>query len=148
MLLSRVADLVQSTADWLYVPVLVILMFGTGLFLSVRLHLVQVRRLGDAVRSFFGGRGAGGAGVLSPFQAFMTALGTTIGTGNIAGVAAGIASGGPGVLFWIWCYGFFATAIKFTEAILGLSFRETFGRDAVRSGPMYYLRPASAPLRR
>jgi AGCS family alanine or glycine:cation symporter len=140
MLLSRVADLVQSTADWLYVPVLVILMFGTGLFLSVRLHLVQVRRLGDAVRSFFGGRGAGGAGVLSPFQAFMTALGTTIGTGNIAGVAAGIASGGPGVLFWIWCYGFFATAIKFTEAILGLSFRETFGRDAVRSGPMYYLR--------
>ncbi|HEU5431581.1 MAG TPA: alanine:cation symporter family protein, partial [Thermomicrobiales bacterium] len=118
MLLSRVADLVQSTADWLYVPVLVILMFGTGLFLSVRLHLVQVRRLGEAVRSFFGGRGAGGAGVLSPFQAFMTALGTTIGTGNIAGVAAGIASGGPGVLFWIWCYGFFATAIKFAEAIL------------------------------
>jgi alanine or glycine:cation symporter, AGCS family len=79
-------------------------------------------------------------GALTPFQAFMTALGTTIGTGNIAGVAAGIVSGGPGVLFWIWCYGFFATAIKFAEAVLGLTFREPFGRDQVRSGPMYYLR--------
>jgi alanine or glycine:cation symporter, AGCS family len=139
-MLSGVADLIQSTADWLYVPVLVIVMFGTGIFLTLRLRLVQVRRLGDAVRSFFGGRASGGAGVLSPFQAFMTALGTTIGTGNIAGVAAGIASGGPGVLFWIWCYGFFATAIKFTEAVLGLSFREAHGHDSVRSGPMYYLR--------
>ena len=70
----------------------------------------------------------------------MTALGTTIGTGNIAGVAAGIVSGGPGVLFWIWCYGFFATAIKFAEAVLGLTFREARGTDDVRSGPMYYLR--------
>ncbi|HXT32879.1 MAG TPA: amino acid carrier protein, partial [Vicinamibacterales bacterium] len=91
-------------------------------------------------RAFFGGRAAGATGVLTPFQAFMTALGTTIGTGNIAGVAAGIASGGPGVLFWIWCYGFFATAIKFCEAVLGLSFREARGQEAVRSGPMYYLR--------
>jgi AGCS family alanine or glycine:cation symporter len=70
----------------------------------------------------------------------MTALGATIGTGNIAGVAAGIVSGGPGVLFWIWCYGLFATAIKFSEAVLGMTFRETAGADAVRSGPMYYLR--------
>jgi AGCS family alanine or glycine:cation symporter len=69
----------------------------------------------------------------------MTALAATIGTGNIAGVAAGIVSGGPGVLFWIWCYGFFATSIKFSEAVLGLSFREARGDD-VRSGPMYYLR--------
>src|SRR5688500_17833759 len=70
----------------------------------------------------------------------MTALGTTIGTGNIAGVTTGIVSGGPGVLFWIWCYGFFATAIKFAEAVLGVTYRETTGPDTVRSGPMYYLR--------
>jgi AGCS family alanine or glycine:cation symporter len=140
MFMYTLAGLIQSTADWLYVPVLVILMFGTGIFLTVRLGAVQIRRLGEATRTFFGGRAAAGAGVLSPFQAFMTALGTTIGTGNIAGVAAGIASGGPGVLFWIWCYGFFATAIKFTEAVLGLTFREAHGQDAVRSGPMYYLR--------
>ena len=134
------ADLIQSTADWLFVPILVIVLFGAGLFLTVRLGVVQVTRFGEAVRAFFGGRGGEGGGVLSPFQAFMTALGTTIGTGNIAGVAAGIVSGGPGVLFWIWCYGFFATAIKFSEAVLGLTFRETAGKDEVRSGPMYYLR--------
>src|SRR5215204_644176 len=134
------ADLIQSTADWLFVPILVIVLFGTGIFLTLRLGLVQVTRFGEAVRAFFGGRAAGATGVLTPFQAFMTALGTTIGTGNIAGVAAGIASGGPGVLFWIWCYGFFATAIKFAEAVLGLTFREARGTDEVRSGPMYYLR--------
>ena len=140
MLLSRLADLIQSTADWLFVPVLVVVLFGTGIFLTARLGVVQVRRFGEALTAFFGGRAAGATGVLTPFQAFMTALGTTIGTGNIAGVAAGVVSGGPGVLFWIWCYGFFATAIKFAEAVLGLTFREARGTETVRSGPMYYLR--------
>jgi AGCS family alanine or glycine:cation symporter len=138
--MTALADLIQSTADWLFVPVLVIVLFGTGIFLTVRLGVVQLRRFAEAVGAFFGGRTAGASGVLTPFQAFMTALGTTIGTGNIAGVAAGIVSGGPGVLFWIWCYGFFATAIKFSEATLGLSFRDARGTEAVRSGPMYYLR--------
>jgi AGCS family alanine or glycine:cation symporter len=138
--MPQLASLIQSAADWLFVPVLVIVLFGTGLLLSVRLGFVQVRRFGEAVQAFFGGRAGAGGGVLTPFQAFMTALGTTIGTGNIAGVAAGIVSGGPGVLFWIWCYGFFATAIKFAEAVLGVTFRETVGKSDVRSGPMYYLR--------
>jgi AGCS family alanine or glycine:cation symporter len=138
--MNALADLIQSAADWLFVPVLVIVLFGTGLFLTVRLGVVQVTRFGEAVRAFFGGRSATAGGALSPFQAFMTALGTTIGTGNIAGVAAGIVSGGPGVLFWIWCYGFFATAIKFAEAVLGLTFREVGPGEEVRSGPMYYLR--------
>ena len=138
--MTSLADLIQAAADWLFVPVLVVVLFGTGIFLTVRLGFVQVRRFGEAVRAFFGGRAAGATGVLTPFQAFMTALGTTIGTGNIAGVAAGIVSGGPGVLFWIWCYGFFATAIKFAEAVLGLTFREARGTENVRSGPMYYLR--------
>ena len=69
----------------------------------------------------------------------MTALAASIGTGNIAGVATAIVSGGPGALFWIWVYGFVATSIKFAEAVLGLTFRETRG-DTVLSGPMYYLR--------
>jgi len=140
MISSRFAALIQSTADWLFVPVLVAVLFGAGIFLTLRLRVVQVRRFGEALRAFFGGRVAGAAGVLTPFQAFMTALGTTIGTGNIAGVAAGVVSGGPGMLFWVWCYGFFATAIKFSEAVLGLSFRAAIGREDVRSGPMYYLR--------
>ena len=137
-LTQAAADLIQSAADWLFVPLLVIVLFGTGLFMTARLGVVQVRRFGEALRGFFGGRGSG-EGALTPFQTFMTALAATIGTGNIAGVAAGIVSGGPGVLFWIWCYGFFATSIKFAEAVLGLTFRQARGQD-VQSGPMYYLR--------
>src|SRR4051812_50175317 len=101
MLLNGVADLVQSTADWLFVPVLVIVLFGTGIFLTLRLGLVQVRRFGEAVRAFFGGRSAGATGVLTPFQAFMTALGTTIGTGNIARVAAGVPGRGARAPVWV-----------------------------------------------
>src|SRR4029079_8134902 len=78
-------------------------------------------------------------GALTPFQAFMTALAASIGTGNIAGVATAIVSGGPGALFWIWVYGVVAMAIKFSEAVLGLTLRETRA-GAVLSGPMYYLR--------
>jgi AGCS family alanine or glycine:cation symporter len=137
--MDQIAELIQSAADWLFVPVLVIVLFGTGLLMSVRLGFVQIRRFPEAVREFFGGRTREAGGVLTPFQAFMTALGTTIGTGNIGGITVGIVTGGPGVLFWIWCYGFFATTIKFGEAVLGMTFRETTGTD-VRSGPMYYLR--------
>ncbi len=139
MILRQLADAVQAVADVLFVPVLVIVLFGTGLLLTVRLRVVQVRRFGEAARAFFGGQSRTAAGALTPFQAFMTALAATIGTGNIAGVAAGVVSGGPGVLFWIWCYGFFATSIKFSEAVLGLTFRQASGDD-VQSGPMYYLR--------
>ena len=137
--MQQLADLIQSTADLLFVPVLVVVLFGTGLYLTVRLRGVQVRRFGDAVRAFLGSSGGAASGVLTPFQAFMTALAATIGTGNIAGVAVGIVSGGPGTLFWIWCYGLVATAIKFSEAVLGLRFRQVRG-DHVQSGPMYYLR--------
>jgi AGCS family alanine or glycine:cation symporter len=98
-----------------------------------------VVRLPQAFRTFWAPRETAAGGVLSPFQAFMTALAATIGTGNIAGIATGIVSGGPGALFWIWCYGFVATVIKFSEAVLGVRYRVTEG-DTVLSGPMYYLR--------
>lgn len=138
--MSQIVDLIQSAADWLFVPVLVVVLFGAGIFLTIRLRFVQIRRFGEAVREFFGRQGrAVAGGSLTPFQAFMTALAATIGTGNIAGVAAGIAVGGPGMLFWIWCYGFFATSIKFAEAVLGLTFRQAHRAD-VQSGPMFYLR--------
>jgi alanine or glycine:cation symporter, AGCS family len=139
MLSDWLASIVQSTADFLFVPVLVIVLFGTGIFLTLRLGVVQIRRFGDALKVFFGGQATGAAGALTPFQSFMTALAATIGTGNIAGVATAIVSGGPGALFWIWAYGFVATAIKFAEAVLGLTFRHADG-TTVQSGPMYYLR--------
>ncbi len=130
---------VQSLADALFLPWLVVLLFGSGIFLTIRLRLVQIRRVRAALASFVGREDGSAGGILTPFQAFMTALAATIGTGNIAGVAAGIVSGGPGALFWIWCYGFVATAIKFSEAVLGVRFREVLPEGTL-TGPMYYLR--------
>src|SRR5262245_22996977 len=136
---TSLADLVQSAADWIFLPWVIVVLLGTGIFLTLRTGVVQVRRFSDAWRVAFVRTASGQDGALTPFQAFMTALGASIGTGNIAGVATAIVSGGPGALFWIWVYGFVATAIKFSEAVLGVTFRET--RDGrVLSGPMYYLR--------
>ena len=153
---ASLADLVQSTADWFFMPWVVAVLLGTGLILTARTGVVQLRRFGDACRVVFLRSGAGRAGVLTPFQAFMTSLAASIGTGNIAGVATAIVSGGPGALFWIWVYGFVAMAIKFAEAVLGVTYREIVGGrerlegtaaerrprapDKVLSGPMYFLR--------
>jgi alanine or glycine:cation symporter, AGCS family len=139
MLLERLATMIQAAADWLFMPWVVGILLGAGLFLSVRTGFVQIRRFAEACRVAFARRGSSAAGALTPFQAFMTALAASIGTGNIAGVATAIVSGGPGALFWIWVYGFFATSIKFAEAVLGLRYREARG-ETVLSGPMYYLR--------
>jgi AGCS family alanine or glycine:cation symporter len=133
------ADFIQATADRLFMPWVVITLLGTGLFLTLRLGGVQFLRLGEALRVMIGRR-SGATGALTPFQAFMTALAATIGTGNIAGVATAIVSGGPGALFWIWVYGLVAPAIKFSEAVLGLKYRAVLPDGTVASGPMYYLR--------
>src|SRR5688572_4175286 len=133
------ADAIQGLADLMFMPYIVVVLLGTGLFLTIRTGVVQVRRIREALRAMVTRQVGSGAGVLSPFQAFMTALAATIGTGNIAGVATAIISGGPGALFWIWVYGFLATSVKFSEAVLGVKFREQVGEET-RSGPMYYLR--------
>jgi AGCS family alanine or glycine:cation symporter len=133
------SDRIQSLADGLFMPWVVAVLLVAGLFLTLRTRVVQVRRFGEAWGAAFPQRSSSGSGVLTPFQAFMTALGASIGTGNIAGVATAIVSGGPGALFWIWVYGFVAMAIKFAEAVLGITFREAVG-SRVLSGPMYYLR--------
>ncbi len=136
----RAADLLWGpwTIAGAPVPLFAVLLFGIGIALTVRFRFVQVAHFRQAVRSFRRAA-ADGQGVLSPFQAFMTALAASIGTGNIAGVATAIVSGGPGALFWIWCYGFFATAIKFAEAVLGVQYRQV-GNDRLSAGPMHYLR--------
>ncbi len=139
MIPTVIANAIQATADVLYMPVLIVILLSTGVYLTIRYRFVQIAKFPQALREFWPREERGAGGVLSPFQAFMTALAATIGTGNIAGVAAGIVTGGPGALFWIWAYGFVATTIKFTEAVLGVKFREVAG-DTVRSGPMYYLR--------
>ena len=138
--MSDLANSIDVVATWLFRYVVMWVLLGSGAFLTLRFGVVQLRRIGEAFRAMVAqqSRGATG-GALTPFQAFMTALGASIGTGNIAGVAVTIITGGPGALFWIWAYGFVATAIKFSEAVLGVKYRETSGED-VRTGPMYYLR--------
>jgi AGCS family alanine or glycine:cation symporter len=136
-------DPVRAAIFWasneVWGPWTFVLLLGTGLFLTIRLRFVQIVRLPEALRTMVPAASAGARGALTPFQAFMTALGASIGTGNIAGVATAVVTGGPGAVFWIWCYGFFATAIKFTEAVLGIRFRVLSG-DHLSAGPMHYLR--------
>ena len=137
--MTNLGSTIQAVADALFMPWVIGVLLLAGVWLTLRTGGVQVRRFAEAWKVAFVRRGSGETGALTPFQAFMTALGASIGTGNIAGVATAIVSGGPGALFWIWVYGFVAMAIKFGEATLGVSFREPRG-NTVLSGPMYYLR--------
>jgi AGCS family alanine or glycine:cation symporter len=131
--------MIQALADAVFMPYVVAALLGLGAWLTVRLGFVQFRGFLDAVRVTVGRPDASASGALTPFQAFMTAVAASVGTGNIAGVATAIISGGPGALFWIWIYGLLASATKFTEAVLGLRFRQA-GRERVLTGSMYYLR--------
>jgi AGCS family alanine or glycine:cation symporter len=139
MLPDALRQAIFWAADAVFGPWTMALLFGTGLFLTVRLGFVQVVRFKDAVRAMVPPAQEEAGGALSPFQSFMTALAATIGTGNIAGVATAVVTGGPGAVFWIWAYGFFATTIKFTEAVLGLKYR-VVGGAGLSAGPMHYLR--------
>jgi AGCS family alanine or glycine:cation symporter len=136
--MEQIDAYIALASKWFALPLVVTLM-ATGLYFTIRFRFVQVFRFGEAFRETIASRQSGASGPLSPLQAFMTSLAATIGTGNIAGVATAIVAGGPGALFWIWCYGFFAMATKFAEASLGMHFRFANG-DNVLSGPMYYLR--------
>jgi alanine or glycine:cation symporter, AGCS family len=136
--MERFDAFIDLVSKWFALP-LVATVLGTGLFFTFRLRFVQIVRFREAFRETLASKQTGASGPLSPLQAFMTSLAATIGTGNIAGVATAIVAGGPGAMFWIWCYGFFAMATKFSEASLGMHFRVAHGDD-VLSGPMYYLR--------
>lgn len=125
-------------------PVMLVLLVGTGVFLTFRTGWVQVRWFGyimkNTVGSLFRKRDAQDHGSnLSPFQAVTTALAGTVGTGNIAGVTGAIFIGGPGAVFWMWVSAFFGMCTKYAEIALALKFRDT-GADGVhKGGPMYYI---------
>jgi len=121
-------------------PVTLILLLGTGLYLTIRLGLVQVVAFRHGWRALRGSDGRNrGEGQISPFQALSTALSGTIGTGNIAGVATAIALGGPGALFWMWVTAFFGMATKFAETTLAVRYREIAPDGSVAGGPMFTL---------
>jgi len=135
-----VAQFIDTLTTYLFQYFVVWMLLGAGLFLSIRYRWVQFRRFTEAFRELIAAQSSPtGGGALTPFQAFMTVLGASIGTGNIAGVSTAIISGGPGALFWIWMYGLVATSVKFTEAVLAVKFRDVHG-ESVHAGPMYYLR--------
>ena len=121
-------------------PPTVTLIALTGIVLMVGLQFMPLQRLFYGVRMML--RPAAGLkeGEITPFQALMTSLSATIGTGNIAGVAGAIAVGGPGAVFWMWVIAVFGIATKYAEAVLAVQFRETDERGNHVGGPMYYIR--------
>ena len=137
--MNDLAEKIDWLATAMYWPWTVGILLAMGFFFTVRTRFVQVRRFPEAVRAMASRQQSGAAGALSPFQTFMMGIAATIGTGNIAGVATAIIKGGPGALFWIWVYGFLATSVKFSEAVLGLKYRVTRDGETL-AGPMYYLR--------
>ena len=133
--------LVQKLADFIWGPaVLIPLLLLTGLYLTVRLRGLQFRTLGHSLwLALVVRRERDAEGDISHFQALMTALAATVGTGNIVGVATAIALGGPGALFWMWMTGLVGMATKYAEALLSVRFRITDARGEQAGGPMYFL---------
>lgn len=139
-----------QVSSWVWGPPLLVLLVGTGLYLSVLLRGLQFRELGRSLYLALVVRKEEGAeGDISHYQALMTALAATVGTGNIAGVATAIAVGGPGALFWMWITGLVGMATKYAEAVLAVRYRVTDARGQMSGGPMYYLsRGVGGPLGR
>jgi AGCS family alanine or glycine:cation symporter len=139
-------ELINHYVTWLNgvvwgVPML-ILILGTGLFLMVALKGMPLLRILMGFRLMWAGRVPGDSttGDVSPFQALMTCLSATVGTGNIAGVATAIFLGGPGALFWMWCTALVGMATKYSEIVLAVHYREKDERGEYCGGPMYAIK--------
>ena len=136
----RLETILTTLSDVVWGPPLLALLVGTGIFLTLRLRGVQFTTLVPSLRLALVVRDeTGGTGDVSHYQALMTALAATVGTGNIAGVATALAAGGPGALFWMWMTGLVGMATKFAEAVLAVKYRITDDRHAMAGGPMYYI---------
>ena len=134
--------LLGAVNAWVWGPPTLVLLVGTGVYLTWLLRGLQLRILGHALYLALIVRREPGdqPGDISHFQALMTALAATVGTGNIAGVATAIATGGPGALFWMWVTGVVGMATKYAEAVLAVRYRRVDARGEMSGGPMYYLR--------
>ncbi|MDQ0327140.1 AGCS family alanine or glycine:cation symporter [Rhodopseudomonas julia] len=134
-------------SSFVWGPVMLVLLLGTGLYLTLGLGFLPQRKLGYGFRLALGGRKAqhGDEGEITPFQALTTALSATIGTGNIAGVATAIFLGGPGAVFWMWLTALVGMATKYAEAVLAVRYRESDENGRFVGGPMYYIRNGLGP---
>ena len=136
---------IEQASDILWNSLLLFLLVGTGVFFTIRLRGVQLRRFGEGVHRVFGnftlrGKKADDQG-MSSFQALATAIAAQVGTGNITGCATALVSGGPGALFWVWVSAFFGMATIYAEAVLAQRYRTTVN-GKVTGGPAYYIRAA------
>lgn len=131
-------DFLSSLDSLVWGPPLLVLLVGTGIYLSTRLGLFQVFRLPKALKLIFSAE-AKGQGDISSFAALATALAATIGTGNIVGVATAIKLGGPGALFWMWMAAFFGMATKYAEGVLAIKYRTRDANGNIAGGPMHYI---------
>ncbi len=138
ILLIIIPQILTTVDDIVWGPFMVVLLIGTGIFLTFRLRGLQARKLVYAIRLIIKHKEEG-KGDISPFRALMTTLSGTIGTGNIAGVATAISLGGPGALFWMWLTAIVGMATKFVECTLALHFREELPDGTMIGGPFYYL---------
>ncbi len=133
-------QIIDQINGFVWGPVMLTLLLGTGIFLTIGLKGMTISHIPYAFKQLFKGRQGSGDGEISPFNALMTSLSSTIGMGNIAGVATAIGLGGPGALFWMWCAAFVGMATKYAEAVLAVNYRETDEAGRKVGGPMYYIK--------
>lgn len=139
-MMEAITGFLDKASGFIWGPPLLVLLVGTGIFLTVRLGFIQVRLLPYSLKQVFSRKHDKKAeGDISQFQALMTAMAATVGVGNIVGVATAVYMGGPGAVFWMWLAGFFGMATKYGEAILAVKYRVKDSKGEMAGGPMYYL---------
>ncbi|MBN1164199.1 MAG: sodium:alanine symporter family protein [Candidatus Krumholzibacteriota bacterium] len=143
--METVKNVIDAVYDYIWefpkaFPYFIVLLLGTGIFLTVRLRFIQLRKVSHSLAIIAGYYdNPQDKGEINHFQALTAALSATIGIGNISGVAIAIHYGGPGALFWMWVTAILGTASKFVECTLSLHFREVHEDQTVSGGPMYYI---------
>lgn len=141
--MERFAEIVSKVDDFVWGPVMLVLLVGTGIFLTFRTRFLTWRNLGYPLKSTLSKEArtkSRGEGDVSPFSALTTALAATIGTGNIVGVATAMVSGGPGALVWMWISAAFGLTSKFSECMLAIKYREVNEKGEMSGGPMYTMK--------
>lgn len=135
-----ISGLIGQLNSIVWGPAMLVLILGTGLYLMLGLKAMPLHRIGYGFRMLWAGRKSDEEGDIPPFRALMTSLSATVGTGNIAGVATAIFTGGPGALFWMWCTALVGMATKYAEAVLAVHYREIDDKGDHIGGPMFYIK--------
>ena len=139
--MEELKAIIGAVNGFVWGPVMLVLILGTGLYLTLGLRFLPIRLIPEGFRLIWKGRKEGQEeGEISPFNALMTSLSATIGTGNIAGVATAIFMGGPGAMFWMWVAALLGMATKYAEAVLAVNYREKDEEGNHVGGPMFYIK--------